>query len=133
MGALYARASDSEPLAMRRRAKIITILRMPAAILESKGPDHNCQSFQRLRLGLHAAFRAHDAKHVVFERQFLRDVFSHQVNANRRSGDRETRRRRERLVIQSGFAIQITLSRCVSVANFISESFEDWFCQCRGF
>ena len=114
-------------------AEIVTILRMPAAILESKGSDRNGQSFQRLRLGFHAAFRAHDAKHVVFERQLLRDVFSHQVNANRRPRDRETRRRGERLVIQCDLAIQITLCLRVSVANFISEGFEDWFCQCGGF
>src|SRR5437763_11033436 len=64
------RVSD-KPLAVCRRAKVVTVLCVATDVLQSISSNGDRQSLQSLRLIFHGPFRAHDAEHVMFERELF--------------------------------------------------------------
>src|SRR6266436_6550540 len=78
----WAAVAVDEALAMCRGAEVVAILSMPSVILESVSANRNCQSLQSLGFRFRCAFGAHHAEHVIFEREFLRDVLSNQMDLN---------------------------------------------------
>src|SRR5262245_47159526 len=74
------RLRKRETLAMRGRAEIVALTRVPPEVLQRERAADDGLSLQSLDLTLDARFGGQHAGQILFQRQFAREVFTDRPN-----------------------------------------------------